>query len=26
VKRSTLKYVRMASVGGCEAWPTPCKR
>lgn len=26
VKSSTLKYVRMASVGGCESWPTPCKR
>jgi hypothetical protein len=25
-KNSTLKYTRMASVGGCESWPTPCKR
>jgi hypothetical protein len=26
VKTSTLTYVRMSSVGGCESWPTPCKR
>jgi outer membrane protein assembly factor BamB len=25
-KSSTLKYARMSSVGGCESWPTPCKR
>lgn len=25
-KSSALKYVRLASVGGCESWPTPCKR
>jgi hypothetical protein len=25
-KSSTLKYVRISSVGGCESWPTPCKR
>jgi hypothetical protein len=25
-KSSTLKYNRIASVGGCESWPTPCKR
>ena len=25
-KSSTLKYNRIASVGGCETWPTPCKR
>ena len=26
VKSSALKYVRLASLGGCESWPTPCKR
>ena len=26
LKSSTLKYVRIASVAGCESWPTPCKR
>ena len=25
-KTSTLKYVRITSVGPCESWPTPCKR
>ena len=25
-KSSTLKYVRITSVGPCESWPTPCKR
>jgi len=25
-KSSTLKYARISSVGGCESWPTPCKR
>jgi len=25
-KMSTLKYVRIADVGPCESWPTPCKR
>jgi outer membrane protein assembly factor BamB len=25
-KQSSLKYQRIASVGGCETWPTPCKR
>ena len=23
---STLVYTRITSVGGCESWPTPCKR
>ena len=23
---STLVYTRIQSVGGCETWPTPCKR
>ena len=23
---STLVYTRITSVGGCETWPTPCKR
>ena len=23
---STLVYTRISSVGGCETWPTPCKR
>lgn len=23
---STLVYSRITSVGGCESWPTPCKR
>jgi outer membrane protein assembly factor BamB len=26
VKNSSLKYVRIADVGPCESWPTPCKR
>jgi hypothetical protein len=26
VKNSSLKYVRIDSVGPCESWPTPCKR
>ena len=25
-KASSLKYLRIADVGPCEAWPTPCKR
>jgi len=25
-KNSSLKYVRIDSVGPCESWPTPCKR
>jgi outer membrane protein assembly factor BamB len=25
-KSSALQYVRIVSVGGCESWPTPCKR
>ena len=25
-KTSSLKYVRITSVGACETWPTPCKR
>lgn len=25
-KHSTLRYVRIRSVGGCDTWPTPCKR
>jgi outer membrane protein assembly factor BamB len=25
-KTSSLKYVRISSVGACETWPTPCKR
>jgi glycerate kinase len=25
-KSSALKYTRIASVGPCESWPTPCKR
>jgi hypothetical protein len=23
---SALVFTRLASVGGCESWPTPCKR
>ena len=23
---STLVYSRITDVGGCETWPTPCKR
>ena len=25
-RRSSLTYHRITSVGGCETWPTPCKR
>jgi hypothetical protein len=25
-RTSELKYSRITSVGGCESWPTPCKR
>ena len=25
-KKSVLKYARIADVGPCESWPTPCKR
>jgi hypothetical protein len=25
-RTSTLKYARITNVGGCEQWPTPCKR
>jgi len=25
-KTSALKYVRIAEIGPCESWPTPCKR
>jgi outer membrane protein assembly factor BamB len=25
-KTSTLRYTRLADVGPCESWPTPCKR
>jgi hypothetical protein len=25
-KTSALRYTRIASVGPCESWPTPCKR
>jgi hypothetical protein len=26
VKASALVFTRLGSVGGCETWPTPCKR
>jgi hypothetical protein len=26
VKNSSARYNRITSVGGCETWPTPCKR
>jgi hypothetical protein len=25
-KSSLLRYNRITTVGGCESWPTPCKR
>jgi outer membrane protein assembly factor BamB len=25
-KTSSLKYIRITTVGACETWPTPCKR